>query len=278
MLRVVKEVIGCAVAARDGEIGTVRDVYFEDRDWTVRYLVVEPSEIERAMPPVLSPIGVRHIDAEAHRIELDLDVRQVAEAPGMDVRQPVSRRMERDYYDHHGWGYYWYGEGPWGSWPTPSALYSPSAPWGRPPTLGDEVLDPSGAGPDVGHPSGAGPEDVSGGGRPGGEEPASPSSGRPGEEDVRLRSAGEVEGYHLLARDGEIGHVVDLLVDGESWRLRCVIVDTSNWWFGKKVSIPVERFGAVDWAGRHVSVDMSREQVKAAGEYDEKTPGCSPGV
>jgi sporulation protein YlmC with PRC-barrel domain len=32
---------GSAIIARDGAIGEVEDVYFDDEKWTVRYLVVK---------------------------------------------------------------------------------------------------------------------------------------------------------------------------------------------------------------------------------------------
>jgi hypothetical protein len=41
MLRQVKELNGCKLGARDGEIGHVREFYFEDVNWTVRYLVAD---------------------------------------------------------------------------------------------------------------------------------------------------------------------------------------------------------------------------------------------
>src|SRR5690606_19253045 len=52
---------------------------------------------------------------------------------------------------------------------------------------------------------------------------------------LHLRSANEVQGYYIGAKDGEIGHVDDFIVDDTSWRIRYLIVDTHNWLPGKKV-------------------------------------------
>ena len=40
MLRDTKEMLGMTIGASDGDIGQVRDLYFDDDAWVVRYLVV----------------------------------------------------------------------------------------------------------------------------------------------------------------------------------------------------------------------------------------------
>ena len=41
MLRSVKQLYGAKLGASDGEIGHVKDFYFEDQNWVVRYLVAD---------------------------------------------------------------------------------------------------------------------------------------------------------------------------------------------------------------------------------------------
>jgi len=43
------------------------------------------------------------------------------------------------------------------------------------------------------------------------------------------RSASEVTGYHILASDGEIGHVTDFLLEDADWSIRYLVVDRKNW-------------------------------------------------
>lgn len=59
-----------------------------------------------------------------------------------------------------------------------------------------------------------------------------------------MRSAREVRGYQIQGRDEAIGHVNDFIVDDETWEIRYLVIDTSNWWFGKKVLV------APHWASR----------------------------
>lgn len=88
-------------------------------------------------------------------------------------------------------------------------------------------------------------------------------------EDSHLQSTREVIGYHIHALDGELGHIDDLLVDDESWAIRQVVVDTSNWWFGKKVLLGPESIDSVRWPDRKVFVKLPRRSVKSAPPYEE---------
>jgi hypothetical protein len=83
-----------------------------------------------------------------------------------------------------------------------------------------------------------------------------------------LRSATEVVGYYIEASDGEIGHVDELIVDDESWEVRYLVVDTKNWWPGKKVLVSPEWIDRISWSDSRVYVDLSREAIQTSPEYD----------
>ncbi len=52
--------------------------------------------------------------------------------------------------------------------------------------------------------------------------------------DPHLRSTHDVRGHHIHAADGGIGHVDDFIIDDEIWAIRYLIIDTKNWWPGKR--------------------------------------------
>jgi hypothetical protein len=85
--------------------------------------------------------------------------------------------------------------------------------------------------------------------------------------DSHLRSANIVTGYHIEATDGGIGHVEDFIIDGETWEIRYMVVDTQNWWPGKKVLVAPQWNDRVSWDDSRVYVDLSRETIKNGPEY-----------
>lgn len=91
----------------------------------------------------------------------------------------------------------------------------------------------------------------------------------PGEDpaNVHLRSASDLRGYHILGSDASIGHVEDFIIDSESWEIRYLVVDTSNWWIGKKVLVAPRWAASVDGLDRTVSVALSRQAIKDCPEW-----------
>ena len=87
--------------------------------------------------------------------------------------------------------------------------------------------------------------------------------------DPHLRSTHDVSGYHIHAADGEIGHVEDFIIDDETWAIRYLIVDTRNWWPGKKVLISPQWIERVSWSESKVFVNLSREAIKQSPEYTD---------
>jgi hypothetical protein len=77
--------------------------------------------------------------------------------------------------------------------------------------------------------------------------------------------------YHIQATDGDIGHVQGLLVEEETWAIRYLVVDTSNWWMGHQVLIAPEWIEKVSWHDATVSVNVTRQAVKDAPPFDSTT-------
>ena len=89
--------------------------------------------------------------------------------------------------------------------------------------------------------------------------------------DPHLRSTNDVRGHNIQAADGEIGHVEDFIIDDETWAIRYLIIDTRNWWPGKKVIISTKWIEKVSWIESKVFVDVSRETIRQSPEYTEES-------
>jgi sporulation protein YlmC with PRC-barrel domain len=86
--------------------------------------------------------------------------------------------------------------------------------------------------------------------------------------DRHLMSSTELNGFHIQATDGEIGHVDDVLVDEDNWNIRYVVLDTSNWIGGRSVVVSPRVLKAVDVPDRIVRVDVARDEVRRSPELD----------
>jgi hypothetical protein len=91
-------------------------------------------------------------------------------------------------------------------------------------------------------------------------------------EETHLRSVKEVTGYHIRAKDGEVGHVEDFVAEDETWAIRYMVVDTRNWLPGRKVLVAPQWIESVDWVDNLVEVDLTTKAVKESPEYDPSKP------
>jgi hypothetical protein len=90
--------------------------------------------------------------------------------------------------------------------------------------------------------------------------------------DPHLQSTREVIDYYIEARDGDIGHVEDFIIDDEAWAIRYLVVNTRNWWPGKKVLVAPQWISEIRWGDAQVHVDMTREHIKDSPEFDPAAP------
>jgi hypothetical protein len=251
MLRSVRDLCRFTIGATDGDIGSVHDLYFDDQDWTVRYIVVDTGTWLPGRRVLISPLSVR--EAGEEQLRVDLTRSQVEASPDVDTARPVSRQQELALATYYGLAPYW--EGPFR--------------WGAVPYAFDPLLPPPAVTPAIA------PEAVAalreeGYDRVGPEHFEVQERWREG--GGHLRSARDVTGYYIAATDGDMGHVEDFLVDDRAWAIRYAVVDTRNWWPGRKVLVSPEWIHTVDWSESKVHVSLSRAEIENAPEYDPARP------
>ncbi len=245
MLHNVKELSGLTVGARDGKLGKVTDVYFDDQQWVIRHVIVDTGTWLSHRKVLVSPRSVGGVDWSDEVINVDLFQKQVRDSPGIDTDKPVSRQNEIEYHRYFGYPNYWDGANLWGATMLPY-------PW-----VGAS-LDPAGTGAPIDN------------------SVAREIEGRIDEEresaDVHLRSCDDVVGYEILATDGSIGEVDEFVFDDQNWAIRYLVVDTRKWLPGKHVRLGTDQIDHVSWEDREVHVKMTRQAVKDSPEFDPANP------
>lgn len=237
MLCSTKQLDGLVVAAQDGELGSASHALFDDARWAIRHLVVRTGTWLKGRDVLVSPHAVERVEpdnGQVGRLVVRLTRRQVEEAPHIDTAKPVSRQMEEQYNTYYGYPSYWAGAGLWGAAAYPMAAMPP--------------LAAEGSGMPIENPRR--------------DAPAGREKGDP-----HLRSTAEVEGYHIEAADGGIGHVEEFIFDPASWAIRYIVVDTRDWLPGRKVLVDPEDIDSIDWGQRQVRVRLTRDAIKARPDF-----------
>jgi len=235
MLHSIKQLQGTKLGASDGVIGQLKDFYFDDRNWVVRYLVVDTGNWLPGRKVLLTPHALDPLDPAGTLLSVRLTRKQIEHSPSIESHQPVSRQYEEEYYRYYGWPFYWQGNALWGMSGFP-ILELPPKPL------------PSG--------------------------PATASDPQPERADAHLRSTQAVVGYHLQASDGIIGHVCDFMMDDRSWAISQLVIRTGHRLSGKEVQISTGKVDRVSYEESTVFVNLTGEAVEQSPAHHLVSAGA----
>jgi hypothetical protein len=126
MLKNASDLTGFEIRAKDGPLGTVDQLYFDDETWAIRYLTVETGGWLGGRQVLISPYSILETDFEGKRVDVALTKKQVENSPGIDTRLPVSRQHEAEFLGYYGYPYYWGGPYLWGPAFYPVGLEAPA--------------------------------------------------------------------------------------------------------------------------------------------------------
>ncbi|HWD19428.1 MAG TPA: PRC-barrel domain-containing protein [Verrucomicrobiae bacterium] len=143
MMRSLKELEGHKLGAADGHIGHIKDFYFDDALWVVRYLVADTGTWITGRLVLLSPLALHGFDEKEKVLNVRLTRRQIERSPSIEAHKPVSRQYEEEYYNYYNWPFYWQGGSLWGlsDFPTVPPLPIERAPAPAPQTSEDAHLN-----------------------------------------------------------------------------------------------------------------------------------------
>ena len=229
MVRSIKQLCRDRLGALDGPIGHVKDFYFDDRSWVVRYLVADTGNWLPGRQVLISPHVLGKADVGGKFLAVNLTRQQIEDSPPIESHKPVSRQYEEEYYRYYGWPNYWQGDGLWGMSGLPVLTSTEKPLSGR----SAPVIGP-----------------------------------QPRRADAHLRSTQAVNGYHLHASDGIAGFICDFMMDDASWAIGQLIIKTGHRFTGKEIQIPTDKVARISYEDSTVSVDLTRADLEQNPAHD----------
>jgi len=223
VLRSIKQLYGDKLGATDGEIGHVKDFYFDDQNWAVRYVIADTGSWLPGRQVLISPHAFGRLHKSGNLLFVNLTRKQIEDSPSIESHKSVSRQYEEEYYQYFGWPYYWQGDALWGISGFPILELPPKHPLSKPVTTSGQKLERA---------------------------------------DAHLRSTQAVNGYHLVASDGTSGHVCDFMMDDQSWAICQLVIKTGHRFSGHEVQIPTGRVVRISYEESTVFASLTREAVE----------------
>jgi len=103
MLRSIRQLYGKKLGASDGEIGHVKDFYFNDQQWALRYVIADTGKWLLGRLVLISPHAFGNFHQEGDRLLVNLTRQQIENSPVIESHKPVSRQYEEEYNRYYAW-------------------------------------------------------------------------------------------------------------------------------------------------------------------------------
>lgn len=231
MLRSILSLRNFSIKATDGEIGKVKDFYFDDQTWKLRYLVVETGNWLLGRKVLISTAALHAPEWDSHTFPVDLTKDQVKHSPDIDTERPVTMEQEADLNNHYLWP--WDGAGV-GFLTTGmvGGVVAPDIPFEE--RISREM-----------HKSD--PKDVSA---------------------RHLRSFRHLDDFRVRTADDDIGELHDFLLDDKDWNIPYMVIEAGNWYSGDKLLAPTKFVDRVEWASRAIAYLKPVSSMKNTPVFD----------
>lgn len=115
----ISSMIGYEIRASDGDLGKVDEFYFDDKSWTVRYIVVDTGNWLSGRKVLISPVAFGKPELESRTISVNLTCAKVRSSPNIDTEKPVNRQHEAELHEYYQWPWRGGYGGSFGTTPLP---------------------------------------------------------------------------------------------------------------------------------------------------------------
>lgn len=240
MLISLSQLQGYNLVAKDGPVGKVTDLFFDQENWRVRYVADKTSRLWGK--EVLLSIGaVEKTDWKEQQVLVGLAKDKVKDSPRVNLKSMITKKDERLLSDHYGWAI-------------------PAAGLNSPTSLSTSAGANTGAGILVGSQlAGFGDEN---------KRKIAQDKNSAG----YLQSTHMVLGFKISTNNGDLGTVEDFIVDEADWSIRFMVIDTKGSHGKKKILLAPEWIDWISWRERHVLVNMEKEKIQGCPNFDLSFP------
>lgn len=107
MLCNLQGIIGYTIRSEDGEAGHVKEFFFDDTTWIIRYLIVQTGTWLFNRKVLIAPVALGIPDWMSGTLPVHLSSTQIRNSPLIATDQPVFRQHEAELAAYYHWPSYW---------------------------------------------------------------------------------------------------------------------------------------------------------------------------
>lgn len=103
----VDDLTGFRIHAQDGEFGSVKDVFIDDYNWMIRYLLIDTGTWMPGREVLIAPQWVEQLNLDDSELKVTMTQEQIENSPEYESGGPLDRDYEGRLYNYYGYRTYW---------------------------------------------------------------------------------------------------------------------------------------------------------------------------
>lgn len=220
------------IHATDGEMGKVKDIYFDDHSWAIRYAQVDTHKWLPARNVYVSPSSFTGMNNNEKQVEVNHTKETIKNSPTIPSDTEISKSNEASLTEYYGWNRYWRGTNLWGAVDRP---FVPKVP----------VQD---------------------------EENTARRNEKEMNENKNyvLLNESDTIGIKVHGHDGKMGHITDLVFDDENWKIDYLVLKIVKVPAEKYYLISTNHIKSVEWSEKDIYVDLNAVDLDKQISFETK--------
>ncbi|RDW19854.1 PRC-barrel domain-containing protein [Oceanobacillus chungangensis] len=231
MLHYTSKLMTYNIEATDGELGKIKELYFDDNKWQIRYAVVDTRKWLPGRKVLLSPASFVMVNELSENVEIEYDKEKVRNSPSLNEDSILTRDAENSLIDYYGWGRYWTGGVLGSAENSPLAIFK----------------DPRSA-----------------------EEIEAYDKNQQQMNTLDLQNLDQTIDLKVHGSDGKIGEIVDLIYDDEYWKIQYLVVRSTHFIEPKYHVYSVEDINSIEWLEQSIYVKDTVQALNENKIFDNK--------
>ncbi|MFC4024567.1 PRC-barrel domain-containing protein [Oceanobacillus longus] len=224
-----------SIHATDGEMGKIKDLYFNDQNWNIRYAIVDTRKWLPGRKVLLPPNTFVSVNNNDEYVDVEYDKDTIRNSPPVPENEDLSSEQENNLVDYYGWNSF-RDNALLGTERTPLGTFEQSS-------------------------------------RHKEKVPEEPHLRREQHQsnEKNLRSEDETIGFKVHAKDGKIGKIVDMIYDSEQWEIKYIVVNSNENLLDEELFIyRVEQINTVDWFEKDLYINDSVKGISNSEPFTNK--------
>lgn len=213
-------------------MGKVKDIYFDDNSWAIRYAQVDTQKWLPGRNVYVSPSSFKGVKEDEKLVEVNHTKETIKNSPTIPADSEISTANEASLTAYYGWNRYWMGGDLWGASDRPVLPEVPIQNDKNAANRNEMEMNEN--------------------------------------TNYVLLNESDTIGMKVHGHDGHMGEVTDLVFDDDHWKIQYLVVKYLKIPVERYYLVTTKHITSVEWVEKDLYLDLKADSLEEQNDYETK--------